>query len=1206
MSEKKEMFTVDKGLVNGVRRKFDNQTKNKYIYKKYSSTIEQLGKINLDEKDKNSMDNILKLLSSSDDFFKNSKYMEDIETILNKYKAEKTDVTKKTGLDLDGEKQKISNDSYFDYVVGDKKTDEGTLDYTSSNISESEKDRISEILDIDFNGEYTIKDLKHKISNLKESIKSGKIGEFLTDEQREIFSEKIENGLLEYNEQHEISLAIIEKYFDDMTSSIIVNNGKAYIEFENDGVIHRAEFSSKEEALKRIKAMKERSEIELQNFSRTLLEGFGNFTIKTLGFVLGKTFIPTVGKTYELVWEGEKVLFSYTVDSWKDIAGNWSDYDNLEFEEFFHAFASSILFLSSVSILVGSHTAVATSLKRRLYNDWIRGRDQNNSKYTYEDYYLAGKYDVSSANVGTSEQQEFNDFKQRQKIIELLKLKRDSFPIGSKEYIKYNKIFEKLNKYRLNKTVTFDFLVDKYIINDNSSTGKIVSTLNSIFYREGFYLFWPKTVNPFKLLTPKGWSGVRQIKSEGLIDTGTRKLTEDSEDIMNKMQEFYGKSVKIEIPDNSYLFKISFTDGTEVRLDDLYRRDYYVGIVNYIKDLPYVNDKTKEKRIASIRKYYETIILNPKSIDNIRVDLYRLANGYISNEDAIIKINSRITEIEKLSGGKIFNSKSYSKLHFFKQFGGEIAKLNYLKSMILNGKLVLTDKELQDLIENPSFKIKENFSERIKINEIKDEFERKSNSTNPNLTSGILEKGKEISEEIGEITRKYGETLEKIKSHDEFKKYFNYIDFIVDSKTEKNLKQNIENFINNFLSGKSLVTNEAGFLQEIKNISSNGSNIDFDLYKNLVGIGDNPDIYLRTNFKEQIEGYKISKILELVKSQAKDDDYKVISEIDNEITKLIEYIKKHKVTPGQLQYIINEFTSGKILFGVEDKLLGNNYLTVKNHLLDPSIKPNFEIEKSFSSLDKSNQEKFAHITKTYELNLPENIKNILNADNEHIEKLNDFIEELNNNNSDKSGIKFDFDMYVKSNLKNNSNENIENLIKQFEEKYKKLSQTDDKSTNSRNSRNNNIDNINNNSKEALNESINPSKTNNIDTNSEQQKSINSLKHKHREILDFLDRLEIELRLKGKATSSIDTLRKSYNNADTLKKLDLEDTKSNLELAYDTKVRDISELMIFLDFQQKYFKNISSRKIDFEKTSFDNLKTSDIIKGIKDGHIKFKL
>lgn len=1007
MSEKKEMFTVDKWLVNGVRRKFDNQTKNKYIYKKYSSTIEQLGKINLDEKDKNSMDNILKLLSSSDDFFKNSKYMEDIETILNKYKAEKTDVTKKTWLDLDWEKQKISNDSYFDYVVWDKKTDEGTLDYTSSNISESEKDRISEILDIDFNWEYDSKTIRKRLNSLKEDIIKWNIWENFSESERNLIAEELDEIFLKLDTAEEVSLASFESYFDNLTNSIDQDENWFYIYFRDlDDNLQKKYFWTREEALKNISNLKLEAKKELESL-------FMFFT-----WFVSTWFFKTLWFSIKWFWETSKWFYwSYFKFMWDRVDSVYTSFDKIDsfsdFDDILIFLSQSIFSISLINLFIWAHSWALSSFKRRVIDDFFRSSDKTKNPYVYEDY---TRWDKGIPSIGSAEYTDYIDVKQREEALDLLKSKLDSLDIWSSEYKKLNKFIKILEKKRLYRSSTFEIFFYKYVKYNNDIPWKFLNWLKNIFLRGATVpllpIPWKKNIKweDWKIVSDINWKPIKSWKwfysfefddKPNIFRTWMNILWKEQWEELNKwIKLLYPEKniiIDYESSESSKKVQISWWDE---------KGSIYDWIKYYINNNENWTEQKKQEYLEKIDRYFDWAKKewNLKSESRIKLDLYSiLEKNYIYNRDWVKIVQNRIDEIMKdkwiLSPTKLKN------LHIY-NIWWELSILKDLKYKIETKQWVGTEEELRGIISDiKSWKYIQKY---ISWNA----FSKLYNTTNRDdinrFINNLIENWKDIKGTKKYILDKF-QDLDKFKESDFWKWLEAYISYEVDNNQEKKFREWLNKFLNDFYEWKIFFKSENEFygkiseilwLWEVENYEEFKKS--FESKKQLL---DNDfQEFLKnkeTNYNNIKRNAIIYEVLDFVKNSQGDDNF--TSKISWNISKFETTFRNNKYTKWQWIFILEkifEWTNIDFSDLTEiDKLLKDNDYSY----FEDNFKWTVELQKIDNLFKEINQEDYPRITnilKSTNLNLfdleyfPENMRSKLDPDLKNIENLNIKLEKI--------------------------------------------------------------------------------------------------------------------------------------------------------------------------------------------------------------------
>lgn len=681
------MWKIDLQKIDHIQDNYKSKTENTFIYQRYSSVLENLKSLNIqDESIIKSINDTLLNLEKEWDIIKISNYINELENISFNYKTNKTTI-------LDSSRNDRQEVSVWEWRVLPKLREESSSNNSTtlekpfsqyiSKMSQNPdliKELEDKIKEIDFHGKYSASELKQKIINLSEAIKNREVWKTITEEERKALIESL-NTIVEWASiSEEISLAKIESYFDNLRNWIKEENGKFYIEYKDWEINKRHYFNSKEEALQAINNSKELAKNELESFSSMLIW-------TTLEWVLGWiwTFFKwawfTLLKFYWIQFDFISSWFKSSFNNFRDFLNTW------DYVDVFYSLTNLAISWASLSIIIWAHSWAFESFHRRFVLDFFRSWDKtNNPKYVYEDY-IRKNIPLSGAN-DSQYMNDFNNVKQREEALSMLRNKLDSLAVWSNEYNRLLRTINNLEKLRLNRTSTFEILFYRYVQYDWDKLWSFANWLKNIFFR------WSKT--PI-LFLPRKWENwwsffINYEKDDSPIiyNRWFDKLLSDNNKNFNEWLKFLYPSKSL-----SY----SSQEGLKIEWNDE-KSDIYNWIMKYIDD-KYENQETRNIFKEKINRYFDWRLQSwwLKTKESIMYDLYSiLEKDYIFPRDWISIVDERIIEIE--SNFKLFSIWRVSNLRFFNFFAWELSVLRDLKNKIQNKQWIWTEQELRKIIED--------------------------------------------------------------------------------------------------------------------------------------------------------------------------------------------------------------------------------------------------------------------------------------------------------------------------------------------------------------------------------------------------------------------------------------------------------------------------------------------------------------------------
>lgn len=871
-----EVNKENKERIDFLKNKYENPKSNSFLYKKYPSIIDKYTKLlpSLDNEEKNKGNQILKDLEKLEreaeeswieaDIRIISDFMKQLENIVNNYEESAWNVSESTKQEISQvRKDSALNDTTkeiketwvsewekdwklpdFSQYIKEPETSGLTTapgapkpEVTTLVQPEQKKDKIkiSKILDVNFNWNYSKENaqkLLNKIENweiwwLTEKDENWNIELTEAWEVIKYQLEQLIDNLEDQDDAKEVGMAKVEDYFNGLWKSIKKVDGKYYIPLKwPNWEDYSLAFDSEEEAVNKVLDLKKGAETILQWMFQNLFEAAWNKFVSVLEWTLWLA-LTWVTISYKWLWKTEMSLGSYFVESWKEIFANWDDDNNLTLWEFWHALVSLAIFWSFSSVLVWTHSAMFESLNRRVIGDFIDASNKDyskNSKYVYQDLYSKwDQFAQAISNMNGKELEDATEFRERQTIIENIKLYRDLQPFWSEEFTKYDKILKKLEKYKLNKTDTFYYLLDLKVLS-NWKIWSLKSWLTSFFVR-----WWHFPIFPFKGNWEK-WSRLKVYKlsnwyTKNPVKTpdfknATFNLFEDKiSDALADMKKIYKKEIVVEPVADSFKFKIKFKDWWLVKLENLLDTDYYSWVYDYIKWLNLADKAEELRRIESLNKYFKDLVDTPKSKQIIYSELYKIKEGYLLDDEALKEVNKAIKDLLK----QMRIRDSYQWIWIYWKWWN-LYRLRYLKKMIEDRKVILRPWDIEAVKNGRKISSIPKLKDIINISNIEEEFDKQW---------WILEKWKVVADNMDKIKKDYWIKVDDIKLEnakknwtkywviDEFKEkdfwkwLLWYIDYMLVGKEETEARDALEKILKDIQEWKILFSNEDEFLRYI-------------------------------------------------------------------------------------------------------------------------------------------------------------------------------------------------------------------------------------------------------------------------------------------------------------------------------------------------------------------------------------------------------
>ncbi|MBB1565238.1 hypothetical protein HG430_004310 [Candidatus Gracilibacteria bacterium] len=994
-----EVNKENKERIDFLKNKYENPKSNSFLYKKYPSIIDKYTKLlpSLDNEEKNKGNQILKDLEKLEreaeesgteaDIRIISDFMKQLENIVNNYEESAGNVSESTKQEISQvRKDSALNDTtkeiketgvsewekdgklpdFSQYIIQSESSSGLTTapgapesEVTTLVQPEQKKDKIkiSKILDVNFNGNYS----KENAQKLLNKIENGEIGgltekdengDIKLTEAGEVIKYQLEqliDNLEDQDDAKEVGMARVEDYFNGLGKSIKKVGDKYYIPLKGpNGEDYSLAFDSEEEAVNKVLELKKGAETILQGMFQNLFEAAGNKFVSVLEGTLGLA-LTGVTISYEWLWKTEKWSFGHLKNSWGEIIDNFKNNDNNHtILEWLYALSSLAVFWSFFSVFVGTHSAMFESLTRRIIGDFINASNKDyskNSQYVYQDLYSKGdQFAQAISNMNGKELEDATEFRERQTIIENIKLYRDLQPFGSEEFTKYDKILKKLEKYKLNKTDTFYYLLDLKVLS-NGKIGSLKSGLTSFFVRGGHFPIFPFKGNGekwsrIKVYRLSNWYTRNPVKTPNFKKETIDLFDDKISDALVDMQKIYKKEIVVEPIADSFKFKIKFKDGGLVKLENLLDTDYYSGVYDYIKGLNLADKAEELRRIESLNKYFKDLVDTPKSKQIIYSELYKIKEGYLLDDEALKEVNKAIKDLLK----QMRIRDSYQGIGI-RGKGGNLYRLRYLKKMIEDRKVILRPGDIEAVKNGRKISSIPKLKDIINISNIEEEFDKQG---------GILEKGKVVADNMDKIKKDYGIKVDDIKLEnakkngtkygviDEFKEkdfgkgLLGYIDYMLVGKEETEARDALEKILKDIQEGKILFSNEDEFLRYIHDkvphiangntfdpnfkttFESNKVLVDHDFIDNLKLNSQHNSLQnpasirnlFETSYSEELSLMKVYKktIDEITNANNSNGELK---KFNDGLDKFIGKWGKNRYTKGQAMYILEELFKGK-------------------------------------------------------------------------------------------------------------------------------------------------------------------------------------------------------------------------------------------------------------------------------------------------------
>ena len=1063
---KKENINIIDSLIS----RYNDSNSDSDYYKRYAKVLEKVKKLEPEDKDVFTINEILTEMEKQNSINEIRDYMLKLNNILKEYDKEKKWTHTKTQQDLAKEQKKMSsqkssssNNTLLEdwennwklpsFNVKPEDSGLGTAPGAPESKPENEtttlvqpeqelSDEFKELKKIHFDWKITSSEqLDEKIQELSEEIMEGNIYKNLTEEEKLALVYELQQYAERYEKAQlwkEMALSGLEWYFEDLAKNIVEKNWKAYIKIrrvnENWQIEEvTIEFPSKQDAINHIAEMKKNAESVLQSFTQNILEGTWNAIWNSIKW------------TYSTVY-GDLFLWSlsYFGRSLKDLFTG-----DFEASELWHAFLSSILlaFSSSVAlywgfvtsvVLLWTPTALAESLSRRVYKDFILSSDKSSSR-VYQDYYNRESQLASAlANSSSPEFEDVNEFRERQSIIEKLKTLRDAEVPWSKLFIEYNNTIKKLEKYKLNKTPTFYYLLAVKVLSDDKLEGSL-SFLKTLLYRWGKAPLYPKsTWRPWKgdFYKRNNWAVFNPVDTQDIRRKIISKLDNkisnpnNGNSVKEKLEKIYWKSIEIKQKSDGFSYEVKFTWSNDpIPLKDLLNEKYYLWIIDHIeKTLPSSTPEEiaiKNQRIENVRKYFGKTLMYPKWESVLYFDLYKLEQWYMTNDDSIRLIDNKIQNITWLR-------KYTSKVWIFWRVWTEIHKLNYLKKLVEDNKILLKESDIDDIA-----KWRKSISDLKKVKDLN------INNIISTINNHITTEWEKISKEMENLKKNYWlefgvkpdnawddwveyKNIDKFKET-EFWKWLTWqIDYILEETPEREAKEDLLKIFNDIENWRIFFDSESNFL---KYINDNVRHIDKytqtpfeiddfkklfngykwyainDFVKNLFpnDHSNKSDIEISKEITEKYkEEINLAKIYEeLLKIQSTNNTNSNHKNINHELWEFIGTLKNNSYTNGQAIYVLEEILKGNWFQKNYTQVVidhARNTLDIKEELKN---KIKNELKANPAIVDKLKQ--FAQ-SLGFDTSSKGIFEEIFEPNKKYIEEINKFNDELKDlkNNSDRT------------------------------------------------------------------------------------------------------------------------------------------------------------------------------------------------------------
>ena len=872
-----EVNKENKERIDFLKNKYENPKSNSFLYKKYPSIIDKYTKLlpSLDNEEKNKGNQILKDLEKLEreaeeswteaDIRIISDFMKQLENIVNNYEESAWNVSESTKQEISQvRKDSALNDTTkeiketwvsewekdwklpdFSQYIKEPETSVLTTapgapkpEVTTLVQPEQKKDKIkiSKILDVNFNWNYSKENaqkLLNKIENweiwwLTEKDENWNIELTEAWEVIKYQLEQLIDNLEDQDDAKEVGMAKVEDYFNGLWKSIKKVDGKYYIPLKwPNWEDYSLAFDSEEEAVNKVLELKKGAETILQWMFQNLFEAAWNKFVSVLEWTLWLA-LTWVTISYEWLWKTEKWSFWHLKNSWWEIIDNFKNNDNNHtILEWLYALSSLAVFWSFFSVFVWTHSAMFESLTRRIIGDFINASNKDyskNSQYVYQDLYSKwDQFAQAISNMNGKELEDATEFRERQTIIENIKLYRDLQPFWSEEFTKYDKILKKLEKYKLNKTDTFYYLLDLKVLS-NWKIWSLKSWLTSFFVRWWHFPIFPFKGNGekwsrIKVYRLSNWYTRNPVKTPNFKKETIDLFDDKISDVLVDMQKIYKKEIVVEPIADSFKFKIKFKDWWLVKLENLLDTDYYSWVYDYIKWLNLADKAEELRRIESLNKYFKDLVDTPKSKQIIYSELYKIKEGYLLDDEALKEVNKAIKDLLKQM--RIRDSYQWIWIHWK---WWNLYRLRYLKKMIENRKVILRPWDIEAVKNGRKISSIPKLKDIINISNIEEEFDKQW---------WILEKWKVVADNMDKIKKDYWIKVDDIKLEnakknwtkywviDEFKEkdfwkwLLWYIDYMLVGKEETEARDALEKILKDIQEWKILFSNEDEFLRYI-------------------------------------------------------------------------------------------------------------------------------------------------------------------------------------------------------------------------------------------------------------------------------------------------------------------------------------------------------------------------------------------------------
>lgn len=867
---------------------------------------------------------------------------------------------------------------------------------------------INVVSEIDFDWNYTVEEIRWKINELKNAFESWEIWKEFSEAEINIIIERLGETLENLEEQKEISLAKLEIVFDEMAKNIKEEWGKYYIELDVDGKNMRKEYNSREDALEDIRKLKSQSEFMLQSLLRSSIEWTLTWFANILWIIL-QPLRKTVFKAYELFWKEYLDILEYTKDSYAKVirAGISEDID-VDFIDIFNLAFSSLLTLSIWSIFIWTHIWAFESLKRRVYDDFYKTRDQNNRNYVLEDYDRNRgpnwRVEMSGKDV-----EDYKEYQQRQNLMESIKSKLETMDPWSPEYKKFAKKIAKLEKYKLNKTSTFYYLAYKYVVYEKDPIWSFANSLKNTFHRWALYPIglrrpWTKKIDSeWQIVRDSKWNAKKAFRvplvflpkiddHQSLYSKTMDQLDKGNKKLLNWLHVFY--------PHANIWVNWEVTGENKDTKSEKYNQ-----VLDYIKSKNYDMAKQTEM-ITKFETYISNLLFFPKTQERINTDLYIILNtDYLEEHKALNIIDNRISEIR--NEFKLFSPKKLSSLRFFKLYGWELAKLNDLKKLIKTRQILLSESELNRLIKgfsNWKKFAKANYAEKIK--NIKTEID--------NFIDEMYETWKNINNIKLSIDKNLWDSLENFKKSDFWKWLYSHIEYILPNNQENIARNELEKFLGEFYDWKIVFSSEEDFYKWLSRI---------------VLWNDSLNSFNKTGFENKMKSISSFKIYDFVSWQWID----LSKWANNELIRLY----KGNIDRGKIYQFLNESQNSLNISEEIEKfsntLENNKYTKWQASYILKEIISWSSFSQALGSLnnDNINHQIFWEIWI-----LDENLNNKFNEIKNNPQKINEFLNFIKDKNIDVKSLPQKIQDYIsiQEQMKEISAENLKEKINGINEK----------------------------------------------------------------------------------------------------------------------------------------------------------------------------